>query len=213
MSCLVVIVAADGQHGIGLINDLGGAPGYGGIGPGPISPGPIGAGLIGGGFLGSRYGQIPLGGGPVGQVPIEVSRPGPIGIQGPIAPLPLAGPVGPGFGGNGLGPLPIGPNRPYGLGPIGLGVGAPFPPPIQPAPLLAPGPIPAYGNGPISPPNYQFAYGVQNDGYNGIANFGHNEQRNGYTTTGQYHVDLPGVSSQSVSYTVGGAPYGPSPIL
>ena len=64
--------------------------------------------------------------------------------------------------------------------------------------------------GPLIPPNYQFAYGVQTeDGYHGAANFGHNEQRNGYATTGQYHVELPG-SSQSVSYTVG-APggYGP----
>jgi hypothetical protein len=38
---------------------------------------------------------------------------------------------------------------------------------------------------------YEFGYGVQADGYHGGASFGHNEARNGYSTIGEYRVELP----------------------
>ena len=198
---------ADGQLGLGVDFDV--APGY----RGPL--GPLGAGV-----------------GPLGPGPFGANRPygpGPIGINRPIG--PLGGGFGPvGLGPIGAGPLPLGAgallgaNRPYGpepVGPVGLasgfGPGAPLPAPIRPPPIFASGP--AYGPGPViadGPAQYQFAYGVQTDGgYHGPANFGHNEQRNGYTTSGQYHVELPGHSSQSISYTIGPAgpvPYGPAPV-
>lgn len=200
LSCLFALVMADGQLGV----DFDVAPGY----QGPIGPLGLGAGV-----------------GPLGPGPFGANRPygsGPIGINrpiGPVGPVPI-----------GAGPLPLGAgallgaHRPYGpgpIGPVGLASGfgheAPLPAPIRPTPIFAPGP--AYGTGPViadGPAQYQFAYGVQTDGgYHGPANFGHNEQRNGYTTSGQYHVELPGHSSQSISYTVGPAgplPYGPAPI-
>ncbi len=193
---------ADGQLGHGVDFDV--APGY----RGPLGPLGPGAGL-----------------GPLGPGPIGANRPygpGPIGINRPIGGF---GPVGPApFG---AGPLPLGAgalvggNSAYGPGLVGLasgfGLRAPLPAPIRPAPIFTPGQ--AYGPGPViadGPAQYQFAYGVQTDGgYHGPANFGHNEQRNGYTTSGQYHVELPGHSSQSISYTVGPggpAPYGPAPV-
>ena len=38
-----------------------------------------------------------------------------------------------------------------------------------------------------------------------FANFGHNEARNGYSTNGEYRVDLPDGRTQIVTYTVADA--------
>ena len=119
--------------------------------------------------------------------PLEGAGPIPFAATRPFGPggLGQVGPLGPG----GLGQ--IGPLGPSGLGQVG---------PIGPVgPIGAAGPL----LGQNSFPNYQFSYGVQADGYQGAANFGHDEQRNGYSTTGQYFVDLPGSSYQKVSYNVG----------
>lgn len=64
------------------------------------------------------------------------------------------------------------------------------------------GPVPVY---PDSPPVYEYGYGVQIDPYHGGANFGHNEARNGYSTNGEYRVDLPDGRTQIVTYTVADA--------
>jgi len=58
-------------------------------------------------------------------------------------------------------------------------------------------PPPAY---PDTPAQYQFEYGVKDD-YSGN-DFGHNEGRNGYDTTGSYQVLLPDGSIQTVEYSV-----------
>ncbi|TRY76431.1 hypothetical protein TCAL_17404 [Tigriopus californicus] len=72
------------------------------------------------------------------------------------------------------------------------------------------------------PAHYNYAYAVQDD-YSG-SNFGQSEQRDGYSTSGQYHVALPDGRIQTVTYTVadqysgyvadvsysGQAKYGPS---
>jgi len=90
-------------------------------------------------------------------------------------------------------------------------VPAPYAPaPYAPAPVYAP--APAYGPAPayrepdfIDPPAYEFGYGVQADSYTGGANFGHNENRNGYATNGEYRVELPDGRTQIVTYSVGDA--------
>merc|ERR1712200_265889 len=67
------------------------------------------------------------------------------------------------------------------------------PPPYHPAP--------AYGKGPVyadTPPVYGYEYGVQ-DEYSGV-NFGQNEKRDGYSTSGQYRVLLPDGRTQIVTY-------------
>ncbi len=80
-------------------------------------------------------------------------------------------------------------------------------PVYAPAPAYAPvpayAPAPAYGPAPIYadvPPAYDYGYAV-NDGYSG-ANFAANENRNGYTTNGEYRVALPDGRTQVVTYNV-----------
>ncbi len=160
-------------------------------------------------FGDAQYGLGGFGGpGEYGQPPIA-SYGRPLGAVGGFGPAPFEGaPLG-GFGGSpgvfgagigGFGPTPYG----GAVGAFGGGFGAP---------LGAVGPAP-HGAAPgYAPANYQFGYGVQTDDYYGAANFGHNEERNGYGTNGHYHVNTP-ASFQSVSYNVpayGGA-YGASPI-
>eukprot|EP00095_Tigriopus_kingsejongensis_P007911 maker-scaffold132_size323655-snap-gene-2.26 protein:Tk07911 transcript:maker-scaffold132_size323655-snap-gene-2.26-mRNA-1 annotation:"bcs-1 protein" len=82
-----------------------------------------------------------------------------------------------------------------------------------------------YGPGPHKegPALYNYAYAVHDD-YSG-ANFGQEEKRDGYATSGQYHVALPDGRIQTVTYSVadeysgfvadvsysGKATYGPGP--
>ena len=67
------------------------------------------------------------------------------------------------------------------------------------APTYGPAPLPVY---PDTPPAYDFAYGVQGDAINGNAQYAHSENRNGYTTNGEYRVALPDGRTQVVSYNV-----------
>ncbi|CAL4198058.1 unnamed protein product, partial [Meganyctiphanes norvegica] len=64
------------------------------------------------------------------------------------------------------------------------------------APSQGYAPAPSYDE----PAKYDFNYGVQDD-YSGN-NYGHNEARNGYDTTGSYYVSLPDGRVQKVTYTV-----------
>ena len=90
-----------------------------------------------------------------------------------------------------------------------------------PAPYHAPAhPGPVYQD---TPPVYGYEYAVQDD-YSG-ANFGQNEKRDGYSTSGQYRVALPDGRTQIVTYNTadaysgnvaevvyeGHASYGPAP--
>merc|ERR1711997_181782 len=92
------------------------------------------------------------------------------------------------------------------------------PPPYHPAP--------AYGKGPVyedAPPVYGYEYAVADD-YSKV-NFGQNEARDGYKTSGSYRVALPDGRIQIVTYGTadaysgnvanvvyeGTAQYGPSP--
>merc|ERR1711915_233120 len=85
---------------------------------------------------------------------------------------------------------------------------------------------PAYGKGPVyedGPAVYNYEYAVQDD-YSG-ANFGQNEKRDGYSTSGQCRVALPDGRTQIVTYNTadaysgnvaevvyeGHASYGPAP--
>merc|ERR1712113_59034 len=52
------------------------------------------------------------------------------------------------------------------------------------------------------PPVYQYQYGVADD-YSG-ANFAQSEQRDGYSTSGSYTVNLPDGRVQTVTYTDNG---------
>ena len=80
-----------------------------------------------------------------------------------------------------------------------------------PAPYHAPAPVyghpaPAYGKGPVyedGPAVYQYEYAVQDD-YSGV-NFGQNEHRDGYSTSGQYRVLLPDGRTQIVTYNTADA--------
>merc|ERR1739848_108141 len=99
------------------------------------------------------------------------------------------------------------------------------PAPYHPAPVYG-HPAPAYGKGPVyedTPAVYGYEYGVQ-DEYSG-ANFGQNEKRDGYATSGSYRVLLPDGRTQTVTYHTadaysgniaevtyeGHATYGPAP--
>merc|ERR1712061_519664 len=87
-------------------------------------------------------------------------------------------------------------------------------------------PAPAYGKGPVyedTAPVYGYEYAVADD-YS-KANFGQNEKRDGYSTSGSYRVALPDGRIQTVTYgtadaysgnvaqvTYEGVPhYGPAP--
>merc|ERR1712038_2130847 len=70
-------------------------------------------------------------------------------------------------------------------------------------------PAPAYGKGPVyedTPPVYAYEYAVADD-YS-KANFGQNEQRDGYSTLGEYRVALPDGRTQIVTYNVADAASG-----
>ena len=74
-----------------------------------------------------------------------------------------------------------------------------------PAPAYGPAPIPAYAPAPVPiyadvPPAYNYAYAV-NDAVSG-SNFDASENRNGYTTNGEYRVALPDGRTQIVTYNV-----------
>merc|ERR1712141_109871 len=58
---------------------------------------------------------------------------------------------------------------------------------------------PAY---PDEPPKYTYSYSVKDDYSNN--NYGANEDRDGYATSGSYYVALPDGRLQKVTYTVNG---------
>jgi hypothetical protein len=62
---------------------------------------------------------------------------------------------------------------------------------------------PTYESGPAK---YKYAYGVDaQDPYGNYVQFGQNEARDGYSTYGEYHVQLPDGRLQTVKYTVADA--------
>ena len=162
LSCLVTIVMAEGQLGLG---------GFGGYGGPPVAPygRPIGG-------LGGAYGG--LGGGPGAFGPGAIGGFGPAPLGGPIGGLGPR-PFGPGAYGGGLGGFGGAPGA-FGQAPLGGGFGGLGPSPIGPVAGL------------YAPSNYQFGYGVQTGDYNGAATFGANEEHNAYGTIGNYHVNTPG---------------------
>merc|ERR1712083_1048637 len=78
-------------------------------------------------------------------------------------------------------------------------VAHPAPVVAHPAPYHAPAPAP-YVDGPAAPPVYGFEYAVADD-YS-KANFGANEARDGYKTSGSYRVALPDGRTQIVNYHI-----------
>ena len=58
---------------------------------------------------------------------------------------------------------------------------------------------PAY---PDEPPKYTYSYAVKDDYTNN--NFGQDESRDGYATSGSYYVSLPDGRLQKVTYSVNG---------
>ena len=83
----------------------------------------------------------------------------------------------------------------------------PAPAPYQPAPAPAYKPAPApYKAAPSykeEPAQYQYSWNVQDD-YAQL-NYGQDEERNGYATSGSYRVALPDGRTQIVTYTVSDA--------
>ena len=72
-----------------------------------------------------------------------------------------------------------------------------------PAGVLVAHPAAGYAADDLSePPVYSFQYGVADD-YSG-ANFAQSEQRDGYSTSGSYTVNLPDGRVQTVTYTDNG---------
>ena len=69
--------------------------------------------------------------------------------------------------------------------------------PYRPAPYQ---PAPTYKE---EPAQYQFSWNVQDD-YAQL-NYGQDEERNGYATSGSYRVSLPDGRTQIVTYTVSDA--------
>ena len=139
------------------------------------------------------------------QAPVAVAAAPIVRPFAPLAPLPIVrGPL--------LAPAPVLIRRPA---PVVVAAPAPVliqraPAPVvvaAPAPVAsyAPAPAPTYGPvvaEPFTAPAYDFAYGVEGDDYHGNARFGHNENRNGYATAGEYRVALPDGRTQIVSYRV-----------
>ena len=85
---------------------------------------------------------------------------------------------------------------------IALADHAPARPHYAPAPYHAPRPTyhePKYEDHPAA---FEYSYAVTDDYAN--VNFGANEKRDGYATSGQYHVALPDCRIQTVTYTVDG---------
>ena len=85
---------------------------------------------------------------------------------------------------------------------------APAPAPYHPTPVPYHPPTPYHAPAPAYhepkyedlPAAYEYAYAVADDYAN--VNFGANEKRDGYATSGEYHVALPDCRIQTVKYTV-----------
>ncbi|KAG7161328.1 extensin-like [Homarus americanus] len=117
-------------------------------------------------------------------------------------PTPAYGPPAPAYGP----PAPAYAHPTPAYGPPAPAYGSPAPA-YAPEPAYAP-PAPAYGTPApaYAPPShdnkgmpYDFAYGVKDD-YTGN-NYGHNENSDGNTVTGEYSVLLPDSRTQIVTYT------------
>merc|ERR1711962_1916523 len=68
--------------------------------------------------------------------------------------------------------------------------------------LSKPQGYPAEAVYPDEPPKYSYTYGVQDDYTNN--NYGQQENRDGYSASGEYFVNLPDGRLQKVTYSVAG---------